>query len=96
MRKNGGAPTWFISDQLGSTSLALDAIGNEIVNSRQKYTPFGETRSGSSPTDRQFTGQREETGLGSLYDFNARMYSPYPLTLRPAALIECGIMNAQC
>lgn len=76
MRKNGGAPTWFISDQLGSTSLALDSSGNEIAGTRQKYYPFGETRSGSSPTDRQFTGQRAETGLGSLYDFNARLYSP--------------------
>jgi RHS repeat-associated protein len=45
-----------------------------------KYYPFGETRpgypSGSVPTDRRYTGQREENGLGSLYDYNARMYSP--------------------
>ena len=43
-----------------------------------KYYPFGETRStwGGTPTDRRFTGQREETGLGSLYDYNARFYSP--------------------
>ncbi len=41
--------------------------------------PFGETRyvNGSTPTDRRFTGQREETGLGSLYDYGARFYSPY-------------------
>ena len=42
--------------------------------------PFGETRpgypTGSVPTDRRFTGQREESGLGSLYDYNARFYSP--------------------
>ena len=36
MRK-GGVPIWFIADQLGSTSLALDASGNEVANSRQKY-----------------------------------------------------------
>jgi RHS repeat-associated protein len=43
-----------------------------------KYTPFGETRYtwGGTPTDRRYTGQREESGLGSLYDYNARMYSP--------------------
>jgi RHS repeat-associated protein len=41
-----------------------------------KYYPFGETRSGGTPTDRRFTGQRAESGLGSLYDYNARFYSP--------------------
>jgi len=76
MRK-GGVPTWFIADHLGSTSLALDINGNEVANSRQKYYPFGETRGTATvPTDRQFTGQRAETGLGSLYDYNDRFYSP--------------------
>ena len=77
MRK-GGVPTWFIADHLGSTSLTLDASGNKI--GEMKYMPFGETRpgypTGSVPTDRRFTGQREESGLGSLYDYNARFYSP--------------------
>ncbi len=45
-----------------------------------RYKPFGETRYaerwGGTPTDRRFTGQREETGLGSLYDYGARFYSP--------------------
>ncbi len=78
MRKNSGAPTWFIADHLGSTSLSLDANGNEIANTRQKYYPFGETRgTATSPTDRQFTGQRrEDPALGSLYDYGARFYSP--------------------
>jgi RHS repeat-associated protein len=68
---------YFVADHLGSTSLTLDANGNEIPNSRQKYYPFGETRgTATSPTDRQFTGQRAETGLGSLYDYGARFYSP--------------------
>ena len=40
--------------------------------------PYGETRYvwGSTPTDRRFTGQREEAALGSLYDYGARFYSP--------------------
>jgi RHS repeat-associated protein len=63
---------------LGSTSLTLDASGNTI--GEMKYTPFGETRpgypSGTLGTDRRFTGQREESGLGSLYDYGARFYSP--------------------
>jgi RHS repeat-associated protein len=60
---------------LGSTSVTLDANGNKI--GEMKYYPFGETRSGTAPTDRRFTGQRQEdSSLGSLYDFNARFYSP--------------------
>ena len=59
----------------------MDAYGNKI--SEMKYYPFGETRSGTAPTDRRFTGQRrEDSSLGSLYDFNARFYSPYPSTRR--------------
>jgi RHS repeat-associated protein len=39
-----------------------------------KYLPFGETRSGSVPTDKLFTGQRlDDTGL---YYYNARYYDP--------------------
>jgi RHS repeat-associated protein len=76
MRK-GGNLYYFVTDHLGSTSVTLDASGNKIGEMR--YYPFGETRytSGSAPTDRRFTGQRQEdSSLGSLYDFNARFYSP--------------------
>jgi RHS repeat-associated protein len=64
-------------DHLGSTSLATTSGG--AAHSRQLYTPWGESRwsSGSLPTDLRFTGQRsEEAGLGSLYDYGARFYSP--------------------
>jgi RHS repeat-associated protein len=42
-----------------------------------RYTPYGSTRwsTGPWPTDRRFTGQREEAGV-ELYDYNARMYAP--------------------
>jgi RHS repeat-associated protein len=42
-----------------------------------RYLPFGQTRwmSGTTPTDRRFTGQREVPAIG-LYDYNARMYWP--------------------
>ena len=50
------------------------------MRSRVVYAlyPYGETRwsSGMMATDRRFTGQREETGLG-LYDYVARRYDPY-------------------
>jgi len=41
-----------------------------------RYYPYGETRSGTIATDRRYTGQRQEIGLG-LYDYNARYYDPY-------------------
>jgi len=54
-------------------SLATDAGGAKM--SEMRYTPFGETRFGDAPTDRRFTGQRHEAGLG-LYDYGARYYDP--------------------
>jgi RHS repeat-associated protein len=74
--RQGAMFYYFLADHLGSTSLTLDASGNKI--GEMKYYPYGETRyvSGTLGTDRHFTSQREESGLGSLYDFNARMYSP--------------------
>jgi RHS repeat-associated protein len=40
-----------------------------------RYYPYGQTRSGTMDTDRQYTGQRWEAGIG-LYDYNARYYDP--------------------
>jgi RHS repeat-associated protein len=67
---------YFLADHLGSTSVTLDANGAKI--GEMKYYPFGETRyvNGALGTDRRYTGQREENGLGSLYDYGARLYSP--------------------
>jgi len=45
----------------------------------QRYLPYGVTRPGLAgtglPTDRRFTGQREEASLG-FYDYGARQYDP--------------------
>jgi RHS repeat-associated protein len=74
---DGGSVLYYLhSDHLGSTSLTLDSSGAKL--GEMKYTPYGETRYtwGSTPTDRLFTGQRAESNLGSLYDYNARFYSP--------------------
>ncbi len=67
---------FLLGDHLGSTSVAATSSG--VEHSRQLYTPWGESRwaSGSLPTDLRYTGQRSEAGLGSLYDYGARMYSP--------------------
>ena len=59
----------------GSASLATDASGATLANSATRYYPFGETRTGSMPTDHQYTGQRFEAGFG-LYDYGARWYDP--------------------
>jgi len=48
-------------------------------NGEVRYKAWGETcyASSGTPTTFRFTGQRsEEAGLGSLYDYGARFYSP--------------------
>jgi len=65
--------TYLHGDHLGSASLATNASGAKV--SEQRYLPYGGTRSGSMPTDRQFTGQRWEASLG-FYDYVARQFDP--------------------
>ena len=70
--REGVTLTYLHGDHLGSASLATDAGGAQV--SAMRYTPFGETRYGDTPTDFRFTGQREEDF--GLYDYGARFYSP--------------------
>jgi len=75
--RRGGTLYFLFGDHLGSTSIVTDQ--NRTVVAQRLYKPYGETRwaNGTLPTDYRFTGQRsEEAGLGSLYDYNARHYSP--------------------
>ena len=60
-------------------STALTANSSGGLHAELRYKAWGETRYASSgtPTTFRFTGQREEVGLGSLYFYNARFYSPY-------------------
>jgi len=72
MRDNG--TLYYLSgDQLGSTSSIIDANGNKVGELR--YKPWGETRYawGSTVTDYQYTGQRNDDEIG-LYFYNARWY----------------------
>ena len=71
--RQGGVLTYLHGDHLGSASLATDVSGVKV--SEMRYLPYGGTRSGSMPTDRQFTGQRWESSLG-FYDYVARQYDP--------------------
>ena len=76
MRANGTL-YFLLGDHLGST--AITANGSGGWNGEVRYRAWGETRYASSgtPTTFRFTGQRsEEAGLGSLYDYGARFYSP--------------------
>ncbi len=71
--------TYLHGDPLGSASLATNASGTKITDNDTRYYPYGATRPGLAgtglPTDRRFTGQRDETGLG-FYDYGARQYDP--------------------
>ncbi len=72
----GGVVYWLHGDHLGSATLTTGASGNWVGEAR--YTPYGEMRRGyprgGIPTDRRYTGQRQET-LG-LHGHGARDYSP--------------------
>ena len=72
----GGALYFLHGDHLGSATLTTDGGGNWVGEAR--YTPYGEMRRdyprGVIPTDRLYTGQRQETF--GLYDYGARYYSP--------------------
>jgi RHS repeat-associated protein len=72
----GGTVAYLHGDHLGSATLTTGASGNWVGEAR--YTPYGEMRRdyprGVIPTDRLYTGQRQETF--GLYDYGARYYSP--------------------
>jgi len=78
-QRQGGVLTCLHGDPLGSASLATNASGAKITNSDTRYYPYGVTRPGLAgtglPTDRRFTGQREESSLG-FYDYGARQFDP--------------------
>lgn len=62
------AITWLLSDHLSSTSVTVDVTGNLLTS--LKYTAFGELRTGTSTTDYQYTGQRNEAArrVGSNFE----------------------------
>jgi len=69
------APTYFLSDHLGSTSVTTNSSGALI--SELRYKAWGEIRysSGTTSTSYRYTGQREEASFG-LYFYNARWVDP--------------------
>ena len=80
-------------DSLGSTSVTSDCTGD--LASTISYFPFGLTRfsTGTSPTDKLFTGQRlDSTGL---YYYGARYYDPEMGRFISADTIVPNPMNPQ-
>ncbi len=69
----GNAPLWFHHDQLGSTRLLTDTIGQTVVT--YAYTPYGSmsSSSGSASTPLLFAGQYRD-GESGLYYLRARYY----------------------
>ena len=67
---------WVLADQVNSTTKTI-LDSTYAVNSELRYKPWGTARysSGSTPTTKRFTGQREDAGVG-LYYYNARYYEP--------------------
>jgi RHS repeat-associated protein len=59
----------------GSTAITANSSG--VKSAEIRYYPWGTERytSGGTPTSFQFTGRREESGLG-LYFNNSRFYDP--------------------
>jgi RHS repeat-associated protein len=87
--KKNGTLTYLLTDQLGSTSVAVNTSGTKT--SEVRYKPWGEVRyawnlapTGGLPTDYTFTGQKSymddptttnTEGFGLMY-YNARWYDP--------------------
>jgi RHS repeat-associated protein len=72
--RDGSAVYATVGDHLGSVTVL--AQGGSVAGAT-RYLPYGAIRfeTGLFPTDRRFTGQRWEPGLG-LYDYRARFYDP--------------------
>ncbi len=90
-----GTVTYIHGDHLGSANVTTDASGTKT--SDRRYKPFGETRFswGLLPTDKTFTGQRVEPGLGGIMDYGARYYSPVIGRFLSADTIVPGVGNPQ-
>ncbi|MCB8953931.1 MAG: RHS repeat-associated core domain-containing protein [Ardenticatenales bacterium] len=66
------------TDHLGSTSImSYNGGGGVVASSTARYLPFGDYRIAPTQTytDRGFTGQKHNDGLGLIY-YNARYYLP--------------------
>lgn len=72
----GGKLTYLMADTQASTQISVDATTG--TNTRRRYTPFGDKRSGTLPTGTSngFLGNTEDTSTG-LSLLGARAYDPH-------------------
>jgi RHS repeat-associated protein len=65
--------SYVLTDHLGSSNVTLDDGGG--IDGELRYYAYGETRvsSGSTPTEKRYTGQTEHADVG-LYYYSARWY----------------------
>ena len=73
-QNSSGAWDYFLSDNLTSTTVAVNSGG---VVAAQLFGPYGQARwaGGTMPTSYAFTGQRADSATG-LDDYGARYYDP--------------------
>jgi RHS repeat-associated protein len=95
--QNGDGTSFFQqADGLGSSWLGVHGYDGSIAYDRA-YAPFGETYNESSSTNRNFTGQTQDTASG-IYDFLFRQYSPSQGRWQvpdPAGMAAVDITNPQ-
>ena len=92
--RSGSNVYWISGDHLGSASLTTSITGTKL--SELRYTPYGETRytSGDTLTNKRFTSQEEQAGIG-LYNYGARFYDPRIGRFLSADTIVPGAKNPQ-
>lgn len=74
-RKNSdNTKNYYLSDNLGSTSVLTDQNGNVVENTT--YYPFGDIRSGGTKSKQLYTGQINDPETGLDY-YNARYYNSH-------------------
>jgi RHS repeat-associated protein len=86
--------SYVLTDHLGSSSVTLDSNG--VLAAELRYYAYGETRvsTGSTPTERLYTGQLQQDELGLDY-FNARWYHGALGRFLSADIIVPGPGNTQ-
>ena len=86
---DNGTRYYLIADDLGSTSVSLDA--NQATTAETRYKAYVEqrTETGTLPTTLRFTGQRLDSSTSLLY-YGARYYDPY---LRPPGYVLYSFEN---
>ncbi len=90
-QRAGTTLSYIHQDSLSSSSAMSSSTGT--LTGSIKYFPFGATRSGSVPTDKQYTGQRLD-GTG-LYYYGARYYDPVISRFISADAVSPDLTNPQ-